>query len=496
LGDFKIIQKCATAQRTARPGKTAGQIGLTAMPPAWPNVPPRATVDKYTLGDGRLYLRHPNANICFRANISGSFTAADFEEAVRKIVERHPLLRSTMERDAAGILINPNRGKVGLEFYQTAELADWRDWYKKTDALPFDFENGPLVKICIIFDRGFAQLIVLGHHILADGIGYLNVAKDLLLALDNNLDAKEQMPPEGNSFITKTKLRSFEKVLSILINTGWKFNATGFTEKSYTDFFHTFYAKVRPSMQENSIEGNDLNRLLQICKQRALTVNEAILCAFASAMRDKAGRFGSKAMRFGWAVNIRKDMKIPVPDCMWNYLSAIMSKIKIDKKKTFDAVVKEITLKTRKLMQNLQKRYLPTLFLREISRDLVETIFFASYGSYHSPLAKTVGKLIGEIANNKGGVWVSNLGRHEFSHYTKFSLMDFQFIPPVFLSMLLTVGTITVNDRLSICLRYNETELSGESVRAVYTRAMELLFASGQDSRQSAGGRRESRPEV
>jgi hypothetical protein len=74
---------------------------------------------------------------------------------------------------------------------------------------------------------------------------------------------------------------------------------------------------------------------------------------------------------------------------------------------------------------------------------------------------------------------VTNLGRQEFGQYTKFSLLDFQFFPPVFLSMLLTVGAITVNDRLSICLRYNEAELSGESVRAVSAGAMELLFAAG-----------------
>jgi hypothetical protein len=217
-----------------------------------------------------------------------------------------------------------------------------------------------------------------------------------------------------------------------------------------------------------------------------VTVNEAILCAFAQAMGDHVGRFMSKAMRFGWAVSIRNDMKIPVPDCMWNYLSAIMSKIRIDKGKPFDAVLKEMTVKTRKLMRNRRKRYLPILFLRELSHDLVETIYFASYGSLHSPLAKAVGKLIGESATNKGGLWVSNLGRHEFSRYTKFSLMDFQFIPPEFLSMLLTVGVITVNDRLSICLRYNEAELSGESVHAVSARARELLLTRG-GGRGSAG---------
>jgi hypothetical protein len=74
-------------------------------------------MEKYTLGDGRLYLRHPHATIGFRAKISGRFTGADFEEAVRKVAERHPLLRSTVERHNGDILVNPNRGTVGLEFY-------------------------------------------------------------------------------------------------------------------------------------------------------------------------------------------------------------------------------------------------------------------------------------------------------------------------------------------------------------------------------------------
>ncbi|MDR3276799.1 MAG: condensation domain-containing protein [Treponema sp.] len=437
-------------------------------------------MNTYTLGDGRLYLRHPNANVCFRAEIKGSFTAADFEEALGRLVRRHPLLKSTVEWEGDRVLINPHKGQPGLEFYERADLASWEDWYKRTDALPVDFERGPLVRFCVIFGSGTREIIVLGHHILADGIGWLRVTQDLLLALDGSLDAGEQAPPLENSLISKTRLGPLEKFVSLLLNAGWWFKSSRFTEKEYTAFFNAYRDSSKPNMQMYSLEAADLSRLLAECKERAVTLTEAVLSAFAVAMQDLDSHFAAKAMRFGMAVNIRQAMKTPVAGCMENYLSAVFSKIKAgDRRETLGAAIERISLKTRKQMKNLQRRYLPVLFLRAINRSLVDTIYFTVYGSYRSFLSKILGKLIGEFADNKGGVWISNLGRHECGGYTNFSLLDFQFIPPVFLSMLLTVGAITVNGCLTIYLRYNETDLANEKVQTIYNRALELLLSTG-----------------
>jgi NRPS condensation-like uncharacterized protein len=90
------------------------------------------------------------------------------------------------------------------------------------------------------------------------------------------------------------------------------------------------------------------------------------------------------------------------------------------------------------------------------------------------PISKKIGELIGEGLDKKG-LGVSNLGRHELNNYDTFRLIDMQFIGPVFPANLLSVSIITVNNKLTISLGYNETEITTDIVKQIYEKAIDLL---------------------
>ena len=93
---------------------------------------------------------------------------------------------------------------------------------------------------------------------------------------------------------------------------------------------------------------------------------------------------------------------------------------------------------------------------------------------FEHSVAKKLAELIGEQSENKG-LGISNLGRHDFSNYKDIKIVDVQFIGPAFPANLLTVGLITVNGKLNLCLRYNEGEIKTDTVKEIYEKALVLL---------------------
>jgi hypothetical protein len=99
---------------------------------------------------------------------------------------------------------------------------------------------------------------------------------------------------------------------------------------------------------------------------------------------------------------------------------------------------------------------------------------FAAYGDFDHPVAKKLAELIGEQLEDKG-LGISNLGRHDFSNCENIKVIDLQFIGPAFPANLLTVGVITVNNKLNFCLRYNESEIKIDTVKEIYKKAIDLI---------------------
>jgi NRPS condensation-like uncharacterized protein len=99
---------------------------------------------------------------------------------------------------------------------------------------------------------------------------------------------------------------------------------------------------------------------------------------------------------------------------------------------------------------------------------------FAAYGNFEHPVSEKLAELIGEQSENKG-LGISNLGRHDFTNYDNIKVVDIQFIGPAFPANLLTVGIITINNKLNLCLRYNEGEIKTDTIKTIYKKAIELL---------------------
>jgi NRPS condensation-like uncharacterized protein len=427
-------------------------------------------MEKIKIATERLFLRSPNINVCFRIIIEGDFEKKDFSPAIDNVCKRHPLLKCSVEIDNnhdAWLVLKVNQVKA--EYYKHEEMQDWKNWYKKTDDIPFDFIHGPLVKICVITGNNRTEIIILGHHIIGDGIGYLNLAKDILLALDNRLETSPQIPPDNNKFIKGKRLGLLSGLFVKKLNKAWRKNKTHFSENDYIDFFKDYRNRFIPRIYTDSINENDLKKLTAICKLNKLTVNELITSAFAVAFA------ADKEARIGVAASTRNELTTQPYYCMGNYVTGISIKVKCVPGNNFMSNVKHIIKMLREELTDVKKRHAIVNFLSGFDNDLIESIMFASYGNYQLPIPEKIGTIIAEGLDGRG-LGMSNLGRHEMNNYNKFRLLDLQFIGPAFPANIISVSIITVNNKLNICLRYNETEIETDAVIMIYKKAMELIF--------------------
>jgi NRPS condensation-like uncharacterized protein len=392
-------------------------------------------MDKLPILNERLYLRSPSINVCFRTLVEGSLDKNTIEKALEKVYARHPLINCSVEIDNDhNTWFVQNDASIAIEYFKSSEL-DWQTWYKKVDNVPFNFSKEPLVRFCVIIGKN-TEIIVLGHHIIGDGIGYLNLVKDVLLALDNRIDITPQIPPteQKNRYFKETiLLEQSTRDYAQWLNGEWRRSRVSFSETDYPAFFEQYRKKYVPNFYMVSLDRDDVKKLLEKGKSIGLTANEIIASAFSAAFMESLNK---EEIRLGVAANIRNELISEPNNCMGNYVTGISAKVSCRPENGFIANAKTIAAIVTEQLSNPKNRYLAVHFLNEFDKDLIESTMFAAYGDFDHPVAKKLAELIGEQLEDKG-LGISNLGRHDFNNYENIKVVDIQFIGPAFPANLL-----------------------------------------------------------
>ena len=430
---------------------------------------------KFLIQNERMYLSSPNIHVCFRILLEGTFDKTIIEEAFQGVCLKHPFLKCCVEIDnnhqawLAEKVDSPD-----IEYFHSSEM-DWQTWYNKADNTPFDIRRGPLVRICTINGVN-TEIIILGHHVIGDGIGYLNLVKDLLWALDNRMDSSPSIPPTKpedkyfkHTFLPDQPTKDYARWL----NSEWRKEPARFAEGDFYHFFEQYRKRSRPGMYLACLDEKDFERLLKHSKTNDLTVNEMLTASFAVTLMEI---WNKETIRLGIAASIRNELVSEPVNCMGNYVTGISETIRYKPEDDFESNAKLIAGICRDKLQNKKSKHLVVHFLNEFDKDLIESVMYAAYGDFEHPVSKKLAELLGEQSENKG-IGISNLGRHDFSDYNEINIIDVQFIGPAFPANLLTVDVITVNNKLNLCLRYNESEIANGDVKAIVEKAIALLTA-------------------
>jgi len=407
---------------------------------------------KKNVGNEIIYLSSPNINVCFKARISRDFSDEVFKKSVKTVENRHPILKCVIKTDANGQKVYQNGGGISIQFYSADEL-NWLEWRDETDNIPFDFENGPLVKIAVLRGVDYVDIVVLGHHIIGDGIGYLNLTRDFLKALDGCLDDEALELPEKNQLKKKNGgllLHLFAKSL----NKKWQKDSRNFSQTEFVKFFMQYREQNPAGVYLADTGKNFLPRLKAICKAREITINEAIATAFIRAVQTQNG---GKKVRLGVAASIRNELNISAPHHMGNFVTGVAVEVEN---------AEDTPFKLREQLSRPKKRYQAIHLLNKLERPLIESVMYAAYGGYNNPAAQKLAAILGEKKEDKA-FGITNLGVQEFEGFS-FTVDDVWFVGPAFPQNFLTVGVMTVGGVVKFCLRYSQSELNERQVDKIF----------------------------
>jgi amino acid adenylation domain-containing protein len=139
----------------------------------------------------------PTYNVCTVVDFEGGLHLAALTEAVRRLVSRQQTLSRTVELDwisgtASAKLCPP----PSLELHDEVDLAGAEAILREQARRPFDLESGPPIRFtCLALGPDRHRLLVLAHHVAADGWSVSVLAEELARHYADALEGADAMPP-------------------------------------------------------------------------------------------------------------------------------------------------------------------------------------------------------------------------------------------------------------------------------------------------------------
>ncbi len=265
-------------------------------------------------------------NVCLGIRINKVFSDSELIEALLKIQKKHYLLGARVEKNGDNdpeFVIDSLVPNIPLRRIEWKQEDTWKLEVEKELLTPFDGKKGPLIRLLSISGAEVSDLIFTCYHGICDAQSLVIIMSELLTLLDNK-DAEigkypmyDHLADFSPVVTSKAIIKGF--VLKLIIGTVsliTKLKNSNKKEEELISSTGVLYWTIPPQQTM---------RLLKACKDKGVTVNSALLTAFARANASVLGD-GETPQTSTNAVNMR------------SYLPKL-------KKDVFDVIVSTVTVK-------------------------------------------------------------------------------------------------------------------------------------------------------
>ncbi len=433
--------------------------------------------DYIRINTEREHIFSPDIHVGIAAQINASIDNDRIFDAIKALYHRHPLLTATIffdENNTAYYKLYSSK-PIQPEFVESEDSLIWKSWMTDTNHKPFDFQNGPMIKMLVIRSKGHTTFAVLGHHLLGDGISFVIFMRDFLTALDNHLDDRQLFPPiiqNDLSLPAEGRLDWLMKMLTQKLNRDYRKSGKQFTYNDYYSMYKTYNSSKIPSMCLLSLNMGETQRLIDQCRLHRVTVNEAITTAFISARKNA----GIKSDYVGVSCSIRDEMTVNPKESMGNYVSGVAVSASYDDSLDFWTNAGNIGKLLNTKLKKTKKRMIALGLVDAVDDSLMDAVNFAGFGRYQNPAAQKLCDILCGVPADEG-LGISNLGKFKMG-FEQFSVEKMYFVPPLFASSDFIVGVFTLNNEMNFCLRYSASEHEEASVIKLFEDAKSCLLYS------------------
>ncbi|PQA97784.1 hypothetical protein B0A69_00135 [Chryseobacterium shigense] len=401
-----------------------------------------------------MYVDHDTPiNLVFTAKIKGEIPEENVKAALKKIQQKHPLLRTGIDRQSEKYPFFTEEKEIESIPLRIVERKTDHDWLQESEKEWFRLfkdEKKPLAQLVWIKGTNVSELLWVMPHCICDGTSAVALMRELLGLLDNPSFEMNPYPI----------FSSVDDFLPL------DFNLKREKRKArlYLLMARFFFMMQRKSKKKN-IGDNYLihwredssitNRITEKCKAEGISVHALLCAAYMQAFKEIQGKQAK-----GKVIS-PVDVRHFIPEIKKDHLFAFAPTVELPLKKGNQSVMDNAREIKKELLQKIEK---------------IEARKLLWMGEQMHPL---VDRMITMLKSSTGGhdITLSNMGRidipNDYKHFTLETIISPTVAFPWLNSN--TLVTTTYNQQMDFTFMSNEHFLPKEEALKIKNKATELM---------------------
>lgn len=309
-----------------------------------------------------VFIRSPGAIVGMVAKISGNINTNDFEHAVKRLTQLHPILNCKIYWDENNQAhFEETNNPISISILTRNSSHDFEEIITKEWKQGFDLLNGPLCRFTLLRSDIRSEIIFVGHHTIVDGMS-VTLIIDLLLKIMNkpNIELKQnhlgELPTIENLKKSVPKSSFIQKVMNKSItnfaNNKWKKNKIDLPKEDITKAHRMYFEKIDYLVLIDEFSKEETSLFIDKCKKHNVTVNSALTIAFLACRKEIDPENISKKMII--PVDLRKHLNDSAKKSIGCYSTSLDIEFTYEPSKTFWGNVESLNALTNKLINNFQ----------------------------------------------------------------------------------------------------------------------------------------------
>lgn len=432
----------------------------------------------------RLLYRAPYCNVIMMARFSGVVSSNALEKALEKARGKYPLLNSRILQDSDGnieFLIDYTQDYPVFIHAKKTE-SDWIELGWNEQKIPFDMENGPLIKFLLLNDADTCDLVIICHHCICDGLSLAYLAKDIAFFLDNPDTDIQPFPVPPTLSLDNLSVNvprgitgRLTGILALFLNRSWSRDKVVFIEQDYHNLYKEYWREKDIGLIAFNLSKDITAKLIEKCHTEQVTVNSALTTAFSLAQNDLQGNSQSYLKKALLAISIRRLYKNPPGE---NFgLLAVGNEIRLPSEKDgFWSVAKNFDTAMRKMLSEPKKFLSMITPLDAVDPTLLDAIYFSETCGLQTKAAVRLKNIVlSKTGKPKRSLDITNLGVVKANSD---NLRTIYFLPILSTNYEKTFGIVTINGEINMVMMHDRALIDSGIAEAYKSRILKYIDES------------------
>ena len=395
-------------------------------------------------------------NCIFTAKIKGEIPEENVKAALKKIQQKHPLLRTRIDMHSEKYPFFTEEQEIDPIPLRIVDRKTDKDWLQESEKEWFRLfkdEKKPLAQLVWVKGQDASELLWVMPHCICDGTSLVTLMRELLGLLD---DPSFEMSPypvfsSVDDFLSQDfNMKKEKRKAGLYLLMAWLF------------FMMQRKSKVR-NLGKNYVihwkeDSQMTTQITEKCKAQGISVHALLCAAYMQAFKEIQGKQAK-----GKVIS-PVDVRHFIPEIKKDHLFAFAPTVELPLKKGSLDVMDSAREIKKELLQKIDK---------------IEARKLLWMGEQMHPL---VDRMITMLKSSKGGhdITLSNMGRidipNDYKHFTLETIISPTVAFPWLNSN--TLVTTTYNQQMDFTFMSNEHFLPKEEAMKIKNKATELLTSS------------------